>query len=417
MLLRFCGAGGLIPLLLVAQSYPDATAISRKAMGLLLAGRYSDLEDMFTPEMRAQLTGDLLRSEIGPRIRSLGAVEKIGEAVVQPAGQFTVAVVSVRFSSGSIDWRFSVNKDGKIAGLFFQPAEGSQAAEWQRPAYSRPDSFHEREVTVGDGWKLPGTLTVPNGNGGAVPGVVLVHGSGPLDRDETIGANKPFRDLAEGLASRGIAVLRYDKRTKVYTARLAEAKDLTLQQETVEDAAKAAALLRAQPEVASSRVFVLGHSLGGYAAPRIAQQDSRLAGLILMAANVRPLEDLLQDQLKTIGLAGPDLEKAKTDVMRSLPESYSNDLKNYDPAELARQLFIPMLILQGERDYQVTMKDFELWRAALVGRGNVTFRSFPTLNHLFEAGQAKSTPAEYALPGHVDVEVVDQIATWVRRVR
>jgi uncharacterized protein len=386
-------------------------------MTLLLAGRYSALEEMFTPEMRAQLTEDVLRSQIAPQMRSLGAVEQTGEPVIQPAGSLMVAVINVKFSSAAIDWRFSVDRQGKIAGLFFQAADASHSPAWQHPSYSRPDSFREREVTVGDGaWKLPGTLTLPGNANRAVPGVVLVHGSGPLDRDETIGANKPFRDLAEGLASRGIAVLRYEKRTKVYASRMAGLKDLTVQQETVEDALKALTLLRAQPEIAASRVFLLGHSLGGYVAPRIAQQDARLAGVILLAANVRSLEDLLQDQLRTIGLSGENLEKAKADVLRSLPDSYKSDLKTYNPAEEARQISAPMLILQGERDYEVTMTDFNLWRAALASNPNVTFRSFPSLNHLFLSGQGPSTPAEYAQAGHVDSEVIDQIAGWVKHV-
>jgi uncharacterized protein len=419
MFLRIVFALSLLAALLAAQSTPDAVSISRRALSLLLAGRYSELEDMFTPEMRAQLTEDVLRSQIGPQMRSLGAVEKTGEPVLEPSGSMTIAVISVGFSSAAIDWRFTVNREGKIAGLFFQPTDSAHSADWQRPPYSRPDSFREREISVGEGtaWKLPATLTVPSNIGGAVPAVVLVHGSGPLDRDESVGANKPFRDLAEGLASRGIAVLRYEKRTKVYASRLSAMRDLTIQQETVEDAVKAAALLRNQPEIVSSRVFVLGHSLGGYVAPRIAQQDPRLAGLILLAANVRPLQDLVQDQLRSMGLAGEDLEKAKADVLRALPESYMADLKPYNPAAQATQLAIPMLILQGERDYQVGMKDFDLWKAALGGHANVQFRSFPALNHLFVAGQGRSTPAEYAQPGHVDVDVIEQIAGWVKRAR
>jgi fermentation-respiration switch protein FrsA (DUF1100 family) len=71
-----------------------------------------------------------------------------------------------------------------------------------------------------------------------------------------------------------------------------------------------------------------------------------------------------------------------------------------------------MLILQGERDYQVTMRDFALWKAALGERKNVTLRSYAKLNHLFTAGEGKSTPAEYA-SGHVDAPVVEDIARWI----
>jgi len=401
--------------LLAAQGSPDAAAIGRKAFGLLAAGSYSELVEMFTPELRGQLSEDRLRNQLGPQMRSLGALEKIGEPVIEPAGQLKVAIITVKFTAASIDWRFTVNSEGKIAGLFFQPVAGPES-EWRRPPYSHPETFREREVTIGDAaWKLPGTLTVPSNTSGAAPGIVLVHGSGPEDRDETILANKPFRDLAEGLASRGIAVLRYEKRTKVYAQRMAAMKDLTVEQETVEDAVKAAALLRSQPEVASSRVFLVGHSLGGYVAPRIAQQDSRLAGLVLMAANVRPLVELIEDQLQTIGMAGTDLQRAKAEILKALPPAYLDDLRNYNPVEAARALSLPILILQGERDYQVTMQDFNLWRAGLGDRQNVGFRSFPALNHLFIAGQGKSTPAEYAQAGHVDAEVIEAIAGWVRR--
>lgn len=415
--LRIVGTALVTAALMQSQSGPDVAAISRRAMNLILAGRYSELEEMFTADLRNQLSEETLRTQIGPQIRALGTAEKPGEPNLEAAGSMTVAVMRVKFAQSIIDWRFTVSPEGKIAGLFFQPGE-SGGEEWQRPPYSRPNVFRERELTVGDGgWKLPGTLTVPGGGGGAVAGVVLVHGSGPLDRDETVGPNKPFRDLAEGLASRGIAVLRYEKRTKVYASRMGAMKDLTVEQETVEDATKAAALLRQQPEVASRRVFLLGHSLGGYVAPRIAQQDPRLAGLILMAANVRPLDEILADQLQSMGLSGTELDKAKAGILEALPASYTNDLSSYNPAEESKSLPIPMLILQGERDYQVTMKDFNLWKAALTGRGNATFRSFPMLNHLFIAGQGRSVPAEYAQSGHVDGEVIDQIAGWIARTR
>src|SRR2546425_10392277 len=119
--------------------------------------------------------------------------------------------------------------------MFMLPGE----VPWTRPAYSKPDAFRESEVTVGaDQWKLPGTLTVPTGSG-PFTGIVLVHGSGPNDRDETIAATKVFKDLAEGLASRGVAVLRYEKRTRQYGARVASMQGLTVDDETVTDAARA----------------------------------------------------------------------------------------------------------------------------------------------------------------------------------
>ena len=146
-------------------------------------------------------------------------------------------------------------------------------------------------------WQLKRTLTVPN-SGPPFPAVVLVHGPGANDRNETIYSNKIFADLAEGLASRGIAVLRYDKRTKVYGQKMSE-MEFTVQQETIEDAVRAIApLVRNQPQEIDPEkaLFILGHSFGGYLAPRIAAQDGKLAGLIFLAANARPIEVVALEQ-------------------------------------------------------------------------------------------------------------------------
>jgi dienelactone hydrolase len=312
-----------------------------------------------------------------------------------------------------------------ISGFFQLPGSVS----WQRPPYSQPATFKERAVTVGEGeWKLPGTLTVPVG-AGPFPAVVLVHGSGPNDRDETVGGVKVFKDLAEGLASRGIVVLRYEKRTLQYRARIAAIKNFTVQEETVEDAVNAIAAVRSQPEVNGRRVFIIGHSLGGYVAPRIAEQDGKLAGIVLMAGSARPLEDLLVEQVTYMGITGKQLENAKalqakvkklepgdedSPAFGGVPVSYWLDLKDYDAVAAAKKLGIPMLILQGERDYQVTMADFALWKAALASSKGVVLKSYPALNHLFVAGEGKSLPAEYSKPGHVAPEVIEEIAKFVK---
>jgi dienelactone hydrolase len=259
--------------------------------------------------------------------------------------------------------------------------------------------------------------------------VVLVHGLGPNDRDETVGGTKVFKDLAEGLASRGIVVLRYEKRTKQYGARMANVAKYTVQDEAVDDAAKAAAMLQTQPQVDPKRVFVLGHSLGGYIAPRIAEEEGKLAGLILLAGNVRPIEDLALEQVQYLGVTGQRLESARSiqakvkslengdgdsPPVMGVPAAYWLDLKGYDPAAQAKKLGIPMLILQGERDYQVTLKDFALWKAAVGASKGVVMKSYPALNHLFVAGEGKSLPAEYSKPGHVAPEVVEDIAKFVK---
>lgn len=275
---------------------------------------------------------------------------------------------------------------------------------------------------------------MPNGPG-PFPAVVLVHGSGPNDRDESIGPNKPFKDLAWGLATRGVAVLRYEKRTKQCPAQMMQSMStLTVNEEVVNDALAAVAYLRGVPAVDPDRVFILGHSLGGTVAPRIAARDPRLAGLILLAASNRNLADLMVEQNEYLAtLDGTvtaeeaqaldqlckQVERVKAldfkegEVILGAGRAYWADILAYDPVATARSLTVPMLILQGERDYQVTRVDFAAWKDGLAGRAGVQFKSYPALNHLFIAGSGQPNPGEYDVPGNVAREVVDDIAAWI----
>jgi fermentation-respiration switch protein FrsA (DUF1100 family) len=156
-----------------------------------------------------------------------------------------------------------------------------------------------------------------------------------------------------------------------------------------------------------------------------------------MAGNTRPLEDLVLEQITYIRSLTPseddkeELEKLRKQVARvkdrgltaetpaselplKAPAAYWLALRDYDPAATAARLKVPMLVLQGERDYQVTMADFDGWRKALSGRDNVRLKSYPKLNHLFMEGEGKAKPAEYDKAGHVSREVVDDVAAWVK---
>jgi dienelactone hydrolase len=401
----------------MAQPAGDPAATARKALDLLLSEKYTELAPLFTPDMQKAYPAD----ELAKLRASFGALKQVDNASVQPAGANTIVVIPAHFDARNLNFRFIINKEGLVSGMFALAGE----AAWQRPPYSKPDTFHDREVTIGDDqWKLPGTLTLPNGNG-PFAAVVLVHGSGANDRDETKGATKAFRDLAEGLASRGIAVLRYEKRTQAYRS----LRPATVDEETVTDAARAVALLRTQKEIAPGKIYVLGHGLGGYVAPRIAEEDGKLAGIILFAANARPIEDVVLDQAQYLGVSAKDLEGIKAAVARvkkldpadsdappllGIPVTYLLDLKTYDPVAAAKTQTIPILVLQGERDFEANMKDFALWKSGLAGRKDVTCQSYPALNHGFVAGEGKSTELEYRKPGHVAPEVVDEIAKWVK---
>jgi len=313
---------------------------------------------------------------------------------------------------------------------------------YQPPRYVELDGLTHRAVTVGtDPWRLPGTLTLPHG-GQPCAGVVLVHGSGPVDQDGTLGPNKPLVDLALGLASRGIGVLRYAKRTHQHGPAVARqlGDQLTLEQETVADAVAATGLLRRSAGIDPGRVFVLGHSLGGTAIPRIARGAAAARGFIIMAGATLPLEDTLVRQLRHLSLLDGRLSDAERaiiakleaqaarvkalrpgaavppdDLPHGLPAAYWLDLARHPPAREIAAVDRPILVLHGDRDFQVTLDDFAGWQRALAGKTNGTLRRYPDLNHLFMPGTGPSTPTEYLVPGHVAPEVIDDVATWIRR--
>lgn len=273
---------------------------------------------------------------------------------------------------------------------------------------------NEIDMTVGaDSLLLPARLTMPTKRHGRIPAVVLVHGSGPCDMNESLGLNFPFLDLARGLSERGIAVLRYDKRTLTFPSKWAKGRVANYDAETVDDAISAVHVLSRLPEIDSTRIFVIGHSLGAALAPRIASRLPLVAGIVLMAPPARKLPELLSYQLNYI-LA--DSAKAATqfnDILRGLPQSYIQFDSNYSPILTASTLNIPILLLQGGRDYQVTNDDYRLWLAGMNGHKNFIHRLYPSLNHLFLSGKGKSTPQEYNRAGYVDKRVISDISSWI----
>lgn len=412
--------------------------IATRLMDLCGKGQFEQAVQPFSEEVLKALPAEKLKQVWGQVTGSLGPLKSLGAPRPQAKIQgYTPVLVRCVFEKGELDALVSVSQEGKVGGFFLRPPQEDPKTD-ARPAYVKPDLFEELAIEVGAaGWPLKGTLTLPK-EGRPCSLVVLVHGSGPNDQDETIGPNKPFKDLAHGLASKGIAVLRYEKRTRAHAAKLKDAKpgEMTLDIEVIDDAISALKFGREQSTIDPKRVFLLGHSLGGSVAPEIARRDGKLAGAILLAAASRPPDQIVLDQLLYLSKNDPGQAEATAKMRAELepqfaqlregklqpdakvmgaPVAYWNSWLALDPAKVAALIQgTPLFITRGGRDYQVVDADAARFRDALKARPNVTFHDYPSLNHLFISGEGVSVPAEYMKRGFVDEQVIDDLAKWIR---
>lgn len=401
----------------------------------LVNERYSSLNEnyKYNQAMQKLIDNKQLDDTFKQINTQFGKCLVIGEAFVTEKDPHEIVNIPIKFQNGNTNINVVFDNKKNISGVNLGTYTEKAISE-----YKMPDNVEEIDLSfdTSKGDELPGTLTIPKDSKDKVPCVVLVHGSGPNDRDETLYENKPFRDIAHGLASQGIAVYRYDKRTNVFSEKVSKDKKFTLDDETVNDAVDAVKMLEENDYIDKEKIVVLGHSLGGYAIPRIATKSNIPAGYIIMAGNARALEDMMTEQVNYITNLDKDITKEEQDAIdmvnsevnkiKNLDEvldnevilgaykAYYKDLKNYDPVKLSKKITKPVMVMQGDRDYQVNMKDFELWKQGHENDENWSFRLYGGLNHLMMFGEGEPTPEEYMKVNNVDIRVIDDIDGFVK---
>lgn len=423
----------------VNQSDADQVeAVSREVIDLLIAQQYERVYEQYGSVEWKQTTSlnelidDWQEHDDGDYL-DLALVE------VREREEYDIVEMEVKFSQAIVDVRMIFNESEELVSLF--RSEGKVNAV-------KPEMITEQEVIVGEDSDFPleGILTMPSeiDSDEALPVVVLVHGSGPHDRDSSVHAYKPFRDIAWGLAERGVAVLRYDKRTFTYGSQLSqeEMEQFTVYEETVEDAIRASEYLKSDDRIDAENVYLLGHSQGGMLAPRIDATGGDFAGVIILAGSPRPLWEIIYDQnidlIHSEAVAEAERESLQQEVDQQyelaqkldelsdeehrservfgLPANYLYEMEQYDPLELIQENQKPYFILQGEKDFQVSYdKDYKAWQDSLKNEDYVTFKTYPTLNHFFieSTGNNQGTIAEYEQPGLVSEEVIEDLSQWI----
>jgi dienelactone hydrolase len=419
------GVCALMVSVAMAQGSGKLAETSARFAAHFMDRAFDEVVTLYTSQMKAALSTERSGRIVDQLVDKNGPVERIGdpwyEDTVQGYRRYRVPIV---FENVTLDMRVVFDANEKIAGLFFvqhsEPPETGNA----------PGS--ETEVPIGGPEK-----GLPEGDG-PFPAALLVHGSGPNDRDETVGPNKPFRDIAWGLAKRGVATLRYDKRSYVYPGDLKSMGEaLTVREEVIDDARAALDFLYNNPSIKRDAVYLIGHSLGGNLAPRIAAIEPRPAGVVILAGNTRPLPEKMLEQERHIFMSDGKLSPAEKKSLDELsaeaaliragvdgtkkvkgfhlgaPIGYYKDLESVDAPHLLAKLDLPCLILQGGRDYQVTLDDFAGWQEALSNSPQACLHVFDKLDHLLREGTGPSSPTDYDVAAPVSPALIDCIAKWI----
>lgn len=401
---------------------------------LFASGKFEEAHSYFSEEGKTKVTAENLKQFWTGIEARLGKVKTIDATGSKAQGEYFAITVAGEFQYDKQNFVLLFDKAEKIVGLHLPP----RAATYHAPGYADSTLYKEKQTYIQTpGHQLAAVITTPK-DGNSFPIVVLVHGSGPNDMDETIGPNKPFKDIAAGLAVNGIASIRYVKRTVVYPREFSGA--FTVKEEVLDDALAALALAKTVEGVDTKNIYILGHSLGGMLAPRLATLYPELKGIVLAAAPARSLSDIIIAQnkymvaltkdttaamKKNLDNALAEIEKTKItklgkmkpdSVLLGLPASYWVDLNNYNQVEVAKKLKQRIYVVQGGYDFQVTEDDFNIWNEALSGKSNVTMKLYPDFNHLFSQQEEKGTLLQYQQPANVEQRFIEALSSWIKEL-
>lgn len=422
----------MVAISIIVFANGSAVEIAKEYMSLFFSREFEQAFEMQSFQVKLQFGVKAMESAHNQIEQMLGTPAELLDVTTQLFNEGTLVVFYTKFEQGYANVRIVIDKHDKIAQFLIQP---TAPPEPMIPPYADPELFEEKEISIGkDPWILKGYVTLPK-EANNFPIAVLVPGSGPSDRDETVGPNKIFRDIAWGLSAHGIAVLRYDKRTYTYGEEISELASITIEEEYITDALEAIEKASEIPGVSS--IYIIGHSMGAGLAPYIALRNNKVSGIIMLAPPARQLAELSLSQTRYLapvtGISELQLRITETFftklINHELPPdtpinggvtaAYYYDADRYLTIPALEKISIPVLILQGEEDFQVTMKeDFFAIKNKFEARSNFTFKSFPGLNHLFletEPGVQHSVN-DYYKAGFVSEEVIEAMANWMQKL-
>jgi dienelactone hydrolase len=391
-----------------------AESQARALIEALEADEYARAFALFADDVQSELIEDIepVKELIKPEPERIlaecwramtnlyGEFETIDGIESKPADNEVVATVTLTCENETFAIDVPVDPSGTITEWAF-------VGEYEPPTYVDDSQIIEREMAVEtDDVTLGATLTLPI-NADAVPGAVLVHGAGGLDRDYTAVANKILKDLAWGLAMHGIGTLRYDKRSFVEDI---PKEDVDFETVVTGDAVTAVDTLATVPEIDADHLFVVGHSLGGTCAPYIASQHDDVAGIVNLDGNclntgpdtaVTIVRDYWaqrdtnteygQEQLDQMEETAERIKTGHADsdeILLGQPAAWKQHYSEYtsDWLPTTRSLSIPFFIAKtGRFAPRFYAESVDTLRAELPGDA-VQISLYEDLNHYFQRG-------------------------------
>lgn len=413
------------------QTTTHLKSVAREMIQALVENEYQRVHATFDQTLKNRLPLSKLEKGWKQLLQRVGHFQKISNVETHKKSNLLHVSLYTEFLNNSVRIEVIFNEKRNVHGLFLYPDQNQKNKKIA--SYVDHDKFREYQPEIGHKkWKLPATISIPNREKPR-PGIILVHGAGIHDRNERIGHALPFEDIAWGLASRGFAVLRYDKRSFVYTDKLLhQTSSFTPEETTITDARKAVDVLTQYRAVNSNQIYLLGHGIGGTLLARIARDIPEIQGLIFLGAPSKSLPEIILHQYQQTFSGDGKLTKQEQQMMTSLKEKtdlVKNDkltpdtpkqnlpfglpaswwlyLQNYRPIQETKQLSKAMFFLQGARDQQIDEQHFSRWKNTFSRRTNVRFKKYPSLNHLF-INQSSSDQKH-----HVSRQVILDLVDWI----
>ncbi len=429
-----------LSMLLFLPTFAQAEDVN--VLDLVIQEDAEGIFERFSEDVKKQVPLDALQQVFSSLPQMLGAYQ--GGTVAQKEISPSVLQEEVlEYQKASLKVTYMVNEKGEITTLFFAPVPKKQKVQEKENV---PLNVVEKELVIDEKGQYPlyGTLCYPK-EGENLPLVLLVHGSGPNDRDETVQNTKMFKDIAHFLASKGIAVMRYDKRTYTHGKEIAQSKDFasfTVYDETIDDVIKVAEHLKTLPFLNKERFVLVGHSMGGMLSPKICQMSENLfCKQVLLSSTPYTLFKLMYDQnmalIQTLpqaqqeaNIASVQSEYEKVQALPLLSEAEQKQttvfgMNGYyaqsllmDTVQILKDTHMPVLVINGTEDFQVVNQNgYDAFYSHFKDQKNITLVKAEALNHLLMHyngdKQFQYTVNEYAAPNTVDENILQTITNFV----